>query len=97
MGKQRLTTPAGRPAAFGMRVRERIDTSMIINKLHRVVEGTEEMTMVQLQSAKILLNKTVPDLKAMEVTQTGDIDAKTVTNQQLIDVIEGQSKRIGNG
>lgn len=82
---------------WGQRARERIDSTVIIKKLCDVVEGKDEMSMIQLQASKLLLSKTMPDLKSVEVKQDDNADAKTITNQQLIDVIEGESKRIGNG
>lgn len=101
MGKQRLTTPSGRPASFGMRVRERVQTSKIVNMMHEHLLSEDpnkrgQMTSNDIQIAKILLAKTVPDLKAMEVQQSDGSDAKTITNQQLVDVIEGQARRIDN-
>ena len=92
-----MTTPSGRPAAFGMRVRERIDVSRTINKLQTHLFSNDEadkMSMADIQVAKLLLAKSVPDLKAIEVRQDGDTNAKTITNNELFKVIEGQAKRI---
>jgi hypothetical protein len=91
---QPLTTPSGRPASFGQRVRERIDISSTINRLQRVALGEEEMTMVEFQAAKFLVNKRIPDLKPLEPPQNTDQNAKSITNDELFKVIEGQATRI---
>lgn len=90
-----ITTPSGRPAAFGTRVRERIDTSKIVKKLANHIEGTEDMTATQIQAARLLLDRTVPVLKALEVQPDGDANVKTITNDKLFKVIEGQAVRKG--
>lgn len=88
-----LTTASGRPAAFGTRVRERIDSSRIVKRLQATALGEDEMTSGELQAARILLDRTVPVLKALEVNTGDDVNVKTITNAQLLDVIEGQAER----
>lgn len=92
---QSLTTPSGRPAAWGTRVREKIDTTLLVDKLTAHVKGDIEMTATQVNAARILLDRTVPVLKALEVTTNQDTDIRTITNSDLIGVIT--SKRISNG
>jgi hypothetical protein len=46
--------------------REKIQTSMLINRLSNNAFGKIELTASQLKSIEILLKKTVPDLKAIE-------------------------------
>jgi hypothetical protein len=97
MPSRPLTTPSGRPNTFGMRVRERIDVSRTINKLqtHLFSDREEDkLTMADIQVAKLLLSKSVPDLKAIEVQDSGDVNAKTITNRDLFNVIEGSARRI---
>ena len=90
-----LTTPSGRPAAFGNRVRERIDTSMVLTKLGRHVTGDEEMSATQIQAARILLDRTVPVLKAVEVQGNQEVrDVKTIRTADLLDAIEGEARRL---
>lgn len=48
------------------RTRAKIQTSQIINRLHEFVFGNVEMSSEQVQAAKILLGKTLPDLKQIE-------------------------------
>lgn len=46
------------------RVRERIRTGMMINRLQQHVAGRLEMSRTQVQAAGILLRKTLPDMVA---------------------------------
>jgi hypothetical protein len=69
MGKQ-----AGRP--MGKRhqddVRAKIQASQIINRFYDAFEGKVELTSVQVNIGKVLLDKALPDLKAIE--HSGDPD-----------------------
>jgi hypothetical protein len=49
------------------RVREKIRTSMLINRLQNHVAGRLEMSKTQIQAAGILLRKTLPDMIAQQV------------------------------
>jgi hypothetical protein len=89
-----LTTPSGRPAAWGTRVRERIDTSMIVKKLTGHINGEGEMSQTQIQAARILLDRTVPVLKAIEVRHEDGGNAKTISDRQLLDIIDGQARLV---
>jgi hypothetical protein len=51
--------------------RDRIKTSMLINRLADHVLNGMEMSPTQIRAAEILLKKTLPDLSAVE--QTGDL------------------------
>jgi hypothetical protein len=66
--------PAGRP--MGKRhqddVRAKIQASQIINRFYKAFEGEIELTSVQVNIGKVLLDKALPDLKAIE--HTGDAD-----------------------
>jgi hypothetical protein len=48
------------------KTRERIKTSMLINRLQSFVEGTVELTAPQVTAALGLIKKTLPDLQAIE-------------------------------
>ena len=52
------------------RTREKIQASQLINRLTNHALGDLEMSATQVNAAKILLNKILPDLKAMEMTGT---------------------------
>lgn len=61
---------AGRP--LGKRhqddVRAKIQASQIINRLYSAFTGEVELTAIQVNIAKTLLDKVLPDLKAIEQT-----------------------------
>ena len=56
------------------RVRERIQTSQLITRLESNALGTLDnpMTSEQIQSARIVLAKSMPDLKAIDHTTGGE-------------------------
>lgn len=60
------------------RVREKIAASMLANRLQDHVAGKVDMTATQVQAAKILLAKVVPDLKQVEHTGESAIQKITV-------------------
>lgn len=53
-------------------VKEKIRTSQLINRLCDHALGEIDMTQTQIRAAEILLNKTLPNLKASEDTLTLD-------------------------
>lgn len=69
---------AGRP--IGRRhqddVRGKIQATQIINRLYDAFTGEVELTAIQVNIAKTLLDKVLPDLKAIEQTTqlTADIE-----------------------
>ena len=85
----------GSRQTWGQRVRNRIDSTLIVERLQRVALGTEEATQVELNACRMLLDRTLPTIKPVEPTGQGDTNAKTITNDQLFTLIEGESKRIG--
>ncbi len=86
----------GSRQSWGQKVRGRIDSTRHINTLQQIADGTIEGTQIQLNAIRMLLDRTLPTIKAIEVQVDSDTDAKTITNQRLIDVIEGQARRIEN-
>jgi hypothetical protein len=69
---------AGRP--MGRRhqddVRSKIQASAIINRLMKAYDGDIELTAIQVNIGKTLLDKVLPDLKAIEMS--GDAEAPMV-------------------
>ena len=69
---------AGRP--IGRRhqddVRGKIQATQIINRLYSAFQGEVELTAIQVNIAKTLLDKVLPDLKAIEQTTqlTADVE-----------------------
>jgi len=54
------------------KTRERIQTSMLVNRLEDHILNDLELSATQIKAIEILLKKTLPDLKQVEVT--GDVD-----------------------
>ena len=79
---------------WGQKARSRIDSTLIVQRLQRVALGEEEATQTEINAARILLDRTLPAIKPMEVSMGDGGNAKTITNDQLLNVIEGQVKRI---
>jgi hypothetical protein len=52
---------------LALKTRERIRTSMLINRLQDHVFGRCEMTLSQVKAASVVLRKTLPDLKPVKV------------------------------
>lgn len=92
---RKMITVNGHPS-WGMKVRSRIDSALIVERLQRVALGQEEATQTELMAARLLLNRTLPEIKPIEVKAEGGRSAKTITNDDLLNIIEGQAKRIGN-
>ena len=79
---------------WGEKARSRIDSTLIVQRLQRVALGEEEATQTEINAARILLDRTLPSIKPMEVSMGDGGNAKTITNDQLLNLIEGESKRI---
>lgn len=61
------------------RTKERIRASQLLNRLTQCANGEVEMTPAQVQAAKIVIGKIVPDLKAMELTGASGGPVESVT------------------
>ena len=55
-----------RKGSFGERQRANIKTGVLVKRLRDHAVGEIEMSSTQIQAARILLNKTLPDLRATE-------------------------------
>lgn len=75
---------AGRP--LGKRhqedVRTKIQASAIITRLQSAFDGTIDLSQVQVNIAKTLLDKALPDLKSIE--HSGEVE----TTRSLADVLK---------
>lgn len=69
-----------RHLTHGDKTRERIQTSMLINRLTSFVEGTVELSPAQVTAALGLMKKTLPDLSAIDGTMEhkGEVIARVV-------------------
>jgi hypothetical protein len=59
------------------KTRDAIQTGLLVNRLQDHAVGNIEMTTSQIRAAQILLNKTIPDLKAIE--HSGDAENPVIT------------------
>ena len=76
---------------WGEKARSRIDSTLIVERFQRVALGLEEATMIELQAGKILLDRTLPQLRSVEVKASDGGDAKSITNDQLFQLIESKA------
>ena len=53
------------------KTKERIRASQLLNRLNSYANGLVEMTPGQVQAAKIVIGKIVPDMKSVELTGAG--------------------------
>jgi len=64
--------------------REKIQASLIINRLVDHSLGKNEMSSTQINAAKIVLAKVLPDLKATEIKADVEHSGKIATLIQLV-------------
>ena len=67
-----------RKGSFGERQRANIKTGVLVKRLRDHAVGEIEMSSTQIQAARILLNKTLPDLKAIEQAISGGVTINVV-------------------
>lgn len=63
--------------------KEKIRTSLIINRMVKHFDGELELTNSQIKVAEILLKKVVPDLKSIEMS--GSLEVTTVDALKELD------------
>jgi hypothetical protein len=68
------------------KTREKIQTSQLINRLTDHAFAKLELTPTQVKAIEILLKKTLPDLKQLEVTGT----IATVTHEQWLESLKDE-------
>ena len=89
---------------YPQRARERITGSKVLTRLIDHVEGKIELSNSQVNAARILLAKVLPDLKSTEVqARIEAVSTVRLTDEQLMaiaagglkrEAIEGQSERV---
>ena len=84
----------GGKRTWGMKVREKIDSSKHINTLEQIADGTLEGTQVQLNAIRMLLDRTVPTIAPVKREEAGGLNAKSITNDKLFAIIEGKASRV---
>ena len=84
-------------------VREKIQASQLINRLHKCAFGEISLTLTQLRAIEILLRKSIPDLAAAEIKseQTHryvvEIPACTASRDEWHAEIRPENLRLGRG
>ncbi len=74
------------------RQREKIQSGMIIGRLQACVKGEITMSPSQINAARILLNKTLPDLKSLDLQASiaaSTPPIKELTHEQLLKIASG--------
>ena len=89
--KRQITLTANGHQSWGSRARDRIDCTKIVERLQRVALDQEEATQVSLMASKMLLDRVLPTIKPMEVKQGDGGNAKTISNDQLFQLIESKA------
>ena len=92
--QRKMTLTANGHQSWGSRARDRIDSTLIVERLQRVALGEEEATQASINAARILLDRTLPAIAPIKIEENGQQSAKTVTNEKLFALIEGTAKRI---
>jgi hypothetical protein len=70
--------PARNRLGLSEATRLRIKTTALVNALQDFVFGKREMTSTQVQAARILLAKTLPDLAAVQMDVAGDVKVEVL-------------------
>lgn len=80
---------ARKRSAHDAKTRERIQTTMLINRLQSCAAGEVEMTSQQIKSAEILLRKAVPDLQSIEWDGRldGDVNVNHTVDRKALEGI----------
>ncbi len=63
--------------------RKRIKTTMIVKRLIDHIDGNIELTATQIRAAEILLNKTLPNLQALEIDALVQQEQRIVTAEPM--------------
>lgn len=66
------------------KVRQRIQTSQLINRLQDHVVGKVKMSPQQVRSAEILLRKSLPDLSRVEMHHGGEVTVNRI-ERRIVD------------
>jgi len=65
--------------------KRRIQASQLLNRLESFVKGKVEMTSAQVLAAKVVIGKSIPDLKAVQ--HTGKDEKPLVHEHRFVDVV----------
>ena len=95
---QRLTAKnSNRIRSPRERLREKIQLGQVSAKLAKVARGEDDMSRTQLDAAKFLINKFIPDAEPESRQALNHALAKDVSHadpHQLLSIIEGKAERV---
>ena len=77
------------------RLSEKIQAGKIVAKLSGHVHDPDNhpLTQTQLNAARILLNKIIPDLRSIEVKPLQNQSPESIATTDLLRIIDGESTR----
>lgn len=67
--------------------KRRIQASQLLNRLHSFANGKVEMTQAQVLAAKVVIGKSIPDLKSIEYS---GIDEKPAQHHMTVSFVEAK-------
>ena len=79
------------------KITERIQTGMIIDRLHKHVDGEVEMSATQINAARILLAKVVPDQSSSQSSHSVTVQDDTKPREENRNRAKGILQAINNG
>lgn len=65
--------------------RDKIQAGTLVHRLHKVAMGEIEATAQQVNAAKTLLNKVLPDLSAIEIDAELEAEVVTKIQHEIVD------------
>lgn len=66
------------------RTKERIRASQLLNRLTQFANGEIEMSAAQVQAARVVIGKIVPDMKAVEISGNPDRPVENMVRVEFI-------------
>lgn len=79
-----------------IKTRERIRVTKLLERLQDYALGKIELDRGRVQAIKILLAKSLPDVKVVDVAvDVNHRDVSSLTNAELFSIIDGSAKRVG--
>lgn len=63
------------------KTKDLIRASQLLNRLNKHANAEVDMTPTQVQAAKIVIGKVIPDLKAMELSGPGENGSHTIIHR----------------
>jgi hypothetical protein len=76
-------------------VRQKIQTSQLLNRLHNHAIGELELTQTQIKAIEILLKKSIPDLSSVDIQGSLEVhDPNRLSDAELASIASSGSRRL---